>query len=205
MVKRQARFNEKPLLPKIGDVRRIRKGSKVSRYFRHIFEQDRIKKLFGANLLVITMASSLIPSRLTSTVNAEEAINVDNKVVFTTNVEVRYPVDAPIVNQGYAFYHPGVDFEGVTGDDVYPFMNGVVEAVQYSRVAYGNAIYIKHDGDYSSLYAHLSRINVAEGQEVDTNTIIGNVGATGRATGDHLHFEIRENGLPINPFTFLSR
>lgn len=205
LVKRQSRFEEKPLLPKIGDVRRIRKGSKISRYFRYFFEHDKVKRILGANLLVLSLASSFIPSQFANTVSADEAVGVNNSIVLTTEVKVRYPVDKPIVNQNYTFYHPGVDFEGVTGENVYPFMSGIVEAVGYSKIGYGNAIYIKHDGDYSSLYAHLSRIEVVEGQSVDTDTAIGQVGATGKASGDHLHFEIRENGLPINPFTFLSR
>jgi murein DD-endopeptidase MepM/ murein hydrolase activator NlpD len=82
-------------------------------------------------------------------------------------------------------------------------MDGVVAEIQHSRFAYGNAVIINHDGNLTSLYAHLSKIDVKEGQSITTLTKIGEMGATGHAFGDHLHLEIRKNGLPINPFSIL--
>lgn len=202
VVKRQKRFDDKPLLPKLGEVRRVRKGNKISRYFRHIFEHNKIRRILGANLAVFAIASSFLPGQV-NTYNADEITVSKTPLVLTTEIKVRYPVDKVKINQYYSFYHPGVDFEGITGDNVYPFMNGRIEAVGYSQIGYGNAIYVVHENNLASLYAHLSKIEVEEGQLVDTKTVIGLLGATGRASGDHLHFEIRKDGLPINPSSFL--
>jgi murein DD-endopeptidase MepM/ murein hydrolase activator NlpD len=62
---------------------------------------------------------------------------------------------------------------------------------------------INHGSDITTLYAHLSKIFVEPNQEVTTDTVIGEMGATGHALGDHLHLEIRDTGKPINPLTVL--
>lgn len=128
---------------------------------------------------------------------------VKSPVVINTQNGVQYPVDKIVITQGYKFYHPALDFDGVTGDTIKPIMAGVVEKVDYSRLAYGNSVLINHGGNITSLYAHLSSIIVTEGQEVTKEIEIGKMGATGRAFGDHLHFEVRENGKNINPFLLL--
>jgi murein DD-endopeptidase MepM/ murein hydrolase activator NlpD len=64
---------------------------------------------------------------------------------------------------------------------------------------YGNAIIIDHGGQTSTLYGHCSQIFVANGQDVQRGQAIGAVGMTGEATGPHLHFEIRINGVPVDP------
>ena len=124
-------------------------------------------------------------------------------LVFTTERSVRYPVESVQITQGYKIYHPGLDFEGETGDSVYPVMLGVVEDISHSRLGYGNALIINHGGEITSLYAHLSKIEVEIDQNISTDTIIGEVGSSGTSSGDHLHLEIRENGKPINPYSIL--
>ena len=124
--------------------------------------------------------------------------------MLTTERKIRYPLEYVIINQGYRFYHPGVDFEGITGDSVYPIMPGEVAAVGYSKIGYGNAIVVRHDDNTTSLYAHLSKILVNEGEYVNTHDIIGLVGSTGRSSGDHLHLEVRKSdNTPINPLSIL--
>ena len=70
---------------------------------------------------------------------------------------------------------------------------------------YGNAILINHGSGFLSLYAHLSKILVKKDDIVTNQTVIGKIGATGRAFGDHLHLEIYENGKTINPLSVLPR
>ena len=197
---------DKPFLPKLSDLKKIRKGSKISRYFRYLFEHDKIKKILGANIALMIVASTLVPTASNlETANLPENILVGNgeTPLITTVSAIRYPVNAVKVTQGYKIYHPGLDFDGVTGEPIYPIINGVVEDVSYSRYGYGNAIIISHGNEVTSLYAHLTKIMVDKGQAVDTSTVIGNMGATGRASGDHLHLEVRDHGRQVNPYLVL--
>jgi murein DD-endopeptidase MepM/ murein hydrolase activator NlpD len=84
-------------------------------------------------------------------------------------------------------------------------MAGYVAGVSYSGYGYGNTVLVDHGDNITSLYAHLSKILVFSGQEVGLDTIIGQIGASGRAYGDHLHLEIRDNGYPVNPHILLPR
>jgi murein DD-endopeptidase MepM/ murein hydrolase activator NlpD len=99
--------------------------------------------------------------------------------------------------------HPGIDFRGQKGDPVKTTADGKVTFTG-RKGGYGNCIIIKHKNDFETLYGHLSRINVKEGQEVSTGDVIGKVGSTGHSTGNHLHYEVRKNGKPINPARFLT-
>lgn len=159
----------------------------------------------GGNLALMLIAASFIPQNVFGDATYEENFVVENKINLTTKVVVQYPVEKIKITQGFRTFHPGLDLDGKTGDKIRPIEDGVVAIISRSRYAYGNAILIDHGDSISSLYAHLSKILVYEGQNVDTNTVIGEMGATGRANGDHLHLEIRKNGVPVNPYTILPR
>ena len=94
--------------------------------------------------------------------------------------------------------HAGIDFHASTGTPVRAAASGVVAAAQVMR-GYGNTIMIAHGSDMSTVYGHLSRIYVRAGEQVKKGQVIGASGATGLATGPHLHFEIRIHGHPVNP------
>ena len=194
---------EKPLLPDLGEIRSAKKGNKLSLFFRHIFEHKKIKKLLGTNLALAVIASSLFPSRINFQDSFDVATIVAPELIFTTERPVRYPIEKIKITQGYKPFHPGLDFEGETGDSVYPVMAGEVEDISRSRVGYGNAVIVNHGGDMTSLYAHLSQIKVEKDQNVTTDTIIGEMGSSGTSSGDHLHLEIRESGSPVNPYSIL--
>jgi murein DD-endopeptidase MepM/ murein hydrolase activator NlpD len=66
-------------------------------------------------------------------------------------------------------------------------------------------VIIDHGNGYQTLYGHLSKINVVEGQETRQGEIVGLVGSSGRATGTHLHYEVRMHSTPVNPYRFLAR
>lgn len=209
---------EEPFLPSISKIRKARKGNKISRFFRHIFEHKKLNRVLGSNIAVMALASTLVPSSFTAQAqlpeNTENEVRVlGEQVTFTTEPGVQYPVENVRLNQGYSVFHPGLDFDGVIGDPVRPIMSGVVEAVQYqnsnlsvegiSSLAYGNAVLIRHGDDLTSLYAHLSEINVTRNQEVSKKTVLGKVGSTGFSSGAHLHLEIRQNNYPIYPYAIL--
>ncbi len=99
--------------------------------------------------------------------------------------------------------HNGVDYAGPTGTPLYSSADGVVSFAG-RQSGYGNLITIRHALGYETRYAHLSRIRVTEGQRVSRGERIGDMGNTGRSTGPHLHYEIRRNGTPLNPMTFIT-
>ena len=94
--------------------------------------------------------------------------------------------------------HRGVDYTAQTGTLVRSVADGVVEFAG-SKNGYGNVVEVRHGGERSTLYAHLSRIDVKPGQPIEQGGRIGAVGATGWATGPHLHFEFKVAGLHRNP------
>jgi murein DD-endopeptidase MepM/ murein hydrolase activator NlpD len=94
--------------------------------------------------------------------------------------------------------HNGVDYGAPTGTPVRTIGDGVVEFAGWQN-GYGNVIHIKHSNERSTVYAHLSRIDVAKGQRVEQGMTIGAVGQTGWATGPHLHFEVKIDGQQLDP------
>ena len=102
----------------------------------------------------------------------------------------------PILNQWKA--HLGVDYGAPTGTAVRTVGDGVVEFAGVQN-GFGNVVIIKHGNSAETVYAHLSQINVKTGQKVEQGQHIGAVGATGWATGPHLHYEFRVNGIHQDP------
>jgi murein DD-endopeptidase MepM/ murein hydrolase activator NlpD len=196
---------EQPLFPEFEMIKNSRSGNKVSRYFRHIFEHKNIRRILGTNLALMLIATSFVPNDVFANTEAEQAVIGEATVPLTTEKSAQYPVETVRVTQGYRLFHPGVDFDGLTGDPIRPIKKGRVQEISTSKYAYGNAIIVDHGNQITSLYAHLSKIFVQEGQEVDTNSIVGAMGASGRAFGDHLHLEVRDHGIPISPYSILPR
>lgn len=103
---------------------------------------------------------------------------------------------------GYMSTHRGTDIACPTGTDVYAANDGkVILAERHSQ--YGNYIIIDHGGKIATLYAHNSKLLVKVGQEVKRGQVIAKSGNTGMSTGPHLHFEVRENGVPVNAMKYI--
>ena len=98
--------------------------------------------------------------------------------------------------------HTGIDIGADYGDDVVAVDSGVVIYADWMG-GYGKAVIIEHGGGISTLYAHNSQLLVGEGQTVRKGQSISRVGTTGYSTGPHLHFEVRQNGTPMNPVDYL--
>ncbi|MCD6363269.1 MAG: peptidoglycan DD-metalloendopeptidase family protein [Synergistetes bacterium] len=99
-------------------------------------------------------------------------------------------------------FHPGLDIRGAVGKPIRASRSGRVKYAGWQR-GYGLVIVVDHGGGWETRYAHCSRIYVRVGQYVRQGQIIGRVGNTGRSTGPHLHFEIRNRGRPVNPLYYL--
>lgn len=95
-------------------------------------------------------------------------------------------------------YHYGVDIKLYTGNPVLSAFDGVVRISQYDAT-YGRVVVIRHNNGLETLYAHLSKLKVKEGDWVESGEVVGLGGNTGRSSGSHLHFEVRYLGEPINP------
>ena len=104
---------------------------------------------------------------------------------------------------GEPAFHQGLDISTEKGQPVYATADGTVETASYTG-DYGNLIVIKHGFGLVTRYGHLSRYNVKPGSRVKRGDVIGFVGATGRATGAHVHYEILANGQLINPLQLLT-
>jgi murein DD-endopeptidase MepM/ murein hydrolase activator NlpD len=103
---------------------------------------------------------------------------------------------------GEGAFHRGVDISGTFGQHIIAPADGVVTFADL-RNGYGRTVIIDHGHGYSTLYGHMSGFAVAVGQRVQRGDTIGYVGASGRATGPHVHYEVHLNDTPVNPYKYL--
>ncbi len=103
---------------------------------------------------------------------------------------------------GQRAYHSGVDISAPPGKPVKATADGVVtKTEEYGSL--GRSVYVAHGFGVTTVYGHLSRINVTPGQRIERGAILGLVGNTGRSTGYHLHYEVQLNGQPTNPLAYI--
>ncbi len=104
---------------------------------------------------------------------------------------------------GIPTFHEGLDIAAQTGTPVVAPADGIVVKAAFSP-GYGNMVEISHGYGIKTVYGHNSRLNVKEGQQVKRGDVISYIGDTGSSTGPHLHYEVRQNGLPVNPMKYLN-
>jgi murein DD-endopeptidase MepM/ murein hydrolase activator NlpD len=123
-----------------------------------------------------------------------------------------WPVSGPISSPfgmrtnpvtGKFVLHAGIDIAASSGMTVAAAATGRVIIAGWDDGGYGNMVVIDHGGHMSTLYGHMSQIFVGAGQDVERGQAIGAVGSTGHSTGPHLHFEVRVNGNPVDPMSYL--
>jgi murein DD-endopeptidase MepM/ murein hydrolase activator NlpD len=130
----------------------------------------------------------------------------------TVSVPSRMPVENARTSSGYGMRrhpvlgvrrgHKGIDLAAPTGTPVYATADGLVGRADWFS-SYGLYISIDHGADLETRYAHLSRLAVAAGDTVKKGDVIGYVGSTGRSTGPHLHYEVRVDGVAVNPIPYM--
>lgn len=109
------------------------------------------------------------------------------------------------VSQGFYVLHPGADITAAEGSAIFPILTGKVVKISVSKFDYGRSVMVEHKNGLVSLYAHMGKIMVDEGDLVSEKTQLGEVGLTGRTTGYHLHLEIRKNDVNVDPLAFLRK
>lgn len=150
---------------------------------------DRSDKLGGLDSVL--MAGRLAAKAIPTTLPVETGYHSSN---------FGYRID-PF--NGRQAFHTGVDFIAASGSEILAAAGGVVAAAEI-HPEYGKMIDIDHDNGLTTRYAHLSKMIVKVGDVVLKGQHIGALGQSGRATGPHLHFEVREHSVPLNPNRFLS-
>ncbi len=99
-------------------------------------------------------------------------------------------------------FHAGLDFSAPQGTPIYATADGTVKTAGNAGNGYGNHVIINHGYGYETLYGHMVRVKVRNGQSVKRGEVIGWVGSTGKSTGPHCHYEVRKGGQKIDPIYF---
>jgi murein DD-endopeptidase MepM/ murein hydrolase activator NlpD len=131
----------------------------------------------------------------------------DTPIMSTEGLSFSSPVSGNSIitspfGQRWTRQHEGIDLDAKRGDSILAAADGVVIEARNSR-GYGRMVVIRHGTEYTTLYAHLDRVRVREGQRVQRGQVIGTAGDSGVATGVHLHFEIRRDGHPVDPAMYI--
>lgn len=131
---------------------------------------------------------------------------------FFLNTAFRYPLPAFHLTSGFGLrrnpvtghlvFHEGLDLAAPEGTEVYACREGTVQEIGYNAI-YGNYVLLQHEGGWTSLYGHLSAVLTVLHKNLQSGSLLGRVGSTGQSTGPHLHFELRQNGKPLNPANVL--
>lgn len=153
-------------------------------------------------LPVVPGASSQVPSNPES-----ESKKVEEESASIPSFQFEWPVEDARFVRGFLPQkkrpHWGVDLAAPRGTPIYSAQSGMVIYAGRDFKGYGKMVLIESGKGWATLYAHMDKILVDEGQTVTTKSILGLMGRTGRATGVHLHFEIRRGKGPVDPLEFL--
>jgi murein DD-endopeptidase MepM/ murein hydrolase activator NlpD len=137
-----------------------------------------------------------------------------NKILMQRSMPIFAPVDLSKTRLSSIFgyrtdpvwggrqYHKGIDLSGRTGLPIFASGDGVVITSCYNGGGYGRMVEVDHGFGYTTIYAHLNRISVVEGQKLKRGDKVGELGSTGKSIGPHLHYEIRLKNNPQNPLVY---
>lgn len=166
-------------------------------------------------ILLTNVGINIISDKLVESNPVTQSIELkgpaSGEVIKSITPRVVWPVKGVITlefgqSSSYQVLHTGIDIanpQGLTGDLISPAMDGTVIYAGEIFWGYGKHIIIDNGNNITTVYAHLDKIYVYNGQKVTITDTIGKEGQTGWATGPHLHFETRVYGIPVNPRVFL--
>jgi len=170
-----------------------------------MFERKTIKSILGGVISVTSLASGLVILPVDQNIVAANIQVLNTEIPTETkksfaNVLPEYTG----ISQGFHYGHAGIDLTAPLGSSIYPIKEGVVIKVSFLKYGYGRYVEIDNGNGVISIYGHMGKIFVNEGDKVATNKSIGEVGLTGRTTGPHLHLEVIKNKSNINPQPYLA-
>lgn len=175
-------------------------------FIRTVAQARYLRQILGVQLASITFMAAVIVPQVD---DAASSLTVMKETVYTVvestiaEAKYRWPLAVFGISQRFSLYHPGMDLTDPKGTPVAPVADGTVVMVVQQRAGFGNHLLVEHAGGVKSLYAHLSELDVKEGDMVNKDSTIGRVGSTGWSTGNHLHLEIYQDGTPVNPLEVL--
>ncbi len=181
--------------------------SAIMGYNRLYFEPEH----FGPGQLVFVPGAA-VPALVwqTAETTADTQEDADTPIVFTRpaptvvygNGVLAWPVDHPVISQYFWAYHQAVDLAVPYGSPIHAAADGTVVYAGWVAVG-GLCVQIKHAGGIETGYYHTSVVFVSAGQKVQKGQVIARVGLTGVTTGPHVHFDVRHNGVFVNPLAYL--
>jgi murein DD-endopeptidase MepM/ murein hydrolase activator NlpD len=162
---------------------------------------------------------SILKINIPKNINIEEKIDLAkidaiDKNFILQNIPNGYPIKFEGITSSFGWrinpilkkreFHPGIDLRAKIGTPIHATANGLVEYASFHKTSgYGNLIIIEHNFGFKTIFGHLSKIIVKQGDFVKKGDIIGYTGNSGLSTGPHLHYEIRYLGIILNPIYFL--
>lgn len=172
----------------------------------HLGKKLRWGFIFGEVILFLALANLYLLAKAQA---PQEVLKTDSSAnLIAQEVQAEnfpFPVQWPIggeLSQNFTRRHPGLDIQATYGAKIHPVGPGIVVETGY-RLGYGRVVLIKHKEGFSSMYAHLAKIQVRKNQPVGLATDIGSVGTTGWSTGAHLHLEVYESEKVLDPKNLL--
>ncbi len=160
---------------------------------------DKLRKKMYVQSKSYDEVTELIKNKETMLASIPAIMPVANKDL--TRVASGYGMRIHPIYKTYKM-HTGMDFTAPVGTDIYATGNGKVVHVEYGKGGYGNHVIIDHGFGFQTLYGHMHKIGVKQGQKVLRGETLGVVGNSGTSTGPHLHYEVIKNGVKINPVNY---
>lgn len=182
-------------------------SNRVSRLIRNKIERLSTAEFIGIPLIALVFLAAVVAPQTEAGFD-HNAVFFDTQETTTIQATVaasrfRWPLATFGISQYYTGTHAGLDLTNPAGTPIYAIAPGKVVLSTTLSDGYGKHVIVQHEDGMTSIYAHMSRIEVVTGQVVGKTTELGTVGATGWATGNHLHFEILQHGVALNPMEVL--
>lgn len=183
-------------------------GSGLGIFLRALLRKRKFsfRQVIGVNLAGFAFFAAIIVPQSQNMISSLEVTLATQKQVIAIEPSAspfQWPLKSFGISQFFSSFHPGMDLTDPVGTPIFPIGNGTVSWIKNLPYGYGYHLLVSNENNVQSLYAHMSQIDVHEGQRVNKFTRLGEIGVTGHTSGSHLHVEVYINGTPTNPIEVL--